>query len=374
MQASLITWDGAEWRGLPEKADLVLCFGDSALGDQPLAALRGRYPAAVAAACSTAGEIAGGEVGTEGACGLAVSFDRASLRAAMVDVAGPGRSREAGNALADRLAGPDLRHVLVFSDGLAVDGTELARGLREKLPPGVVVTGGLAGDGVRFARTLTGLNGPVAERRIVAVGLCGSSLRPGYGSAGGWQPFGPKRRITKADGNVLHQLDGQPALGLYKRYLGPRAEELPASGLLFPLLLAADAADDGGVVRTILAVDEAAQSLTFAGAMPVGSYVRLMRAGADLLVSGAEEAARKALSTSGGGPPVLALLVSCVGRRLVLGQRTEEEVEAVLSVAGRGTVCAGFYSYGEICPPGEGRAAELHNQTMTITTLAEDPA
>jgi hypothetical protein len=59
-----------------------------------------------------------------------------------------------------------------------------------------------------------------------------------------------------------------------------------------------------------------------------------------------------------------------VGRRLVLGSRTEEEIEATLEVLPKGTQQIGFYSYGEISPYTAG-TCDLHNQTMTLTTLSE---
>ena len=207
-------------------------------------------------------------------------------------------------------------------------------------------------------------------RTIAAVALYGRGLRVGFGSLGGWDPFGPERVITKAHGNVLHELDGHSALGLYEKYLGEHARELPASGLLFPLSLRAKPGDTP-VVRTILAIDRAAQTMTFAGDVPEGAYARLMKANFDRLIDGAVGAARTGYQSIGSATPELALLISCVGRKLVLRQRIEEEVEGVRDVLGAGTVLAGFYSYGEISPFTPGAKCELHNQTMTITTLSE---
>ncbi len=205
---------------------------------------------------------------------------------------------------------------------------------------------------------------------IAAVGLYGDRLRVGYASLGGWDPFGPERLITRSRGNVLYELDGRSALELYKTYLGPHARELPASGLLFPLSLRSESSLTP-VVRTILSVNEEESSMTFAGDLPMGHYARLMRANFDRLIDGAVGAARTSYEAVGASSPDLALLVSCVGRKLVLGQRIEEEVEGVRDVLGDGTVLAGFYSYGEISPFTPTARCELHNQTMTITSLAE---
>jgi hypothetical protein len=358
----------------PDPPNLVLYFGARdvlARQEGPALELASRYPGAVCAGCSTAGEILGGSVSDDSLTALCVRFAHTTVRAETIAVHNASESFEAAAELGRRLAGPDLRHVLVFSDGLLVNGTPLTSGFRTTLPANVHVTGGMAADGSRFQQTLVGLGSNLAAGRIVAIGFYGTRLHVAHGCAGGWEPFGPRRLVTHAEGNVLYSLDDQPALALYKRYLGDRAAGLPATGLLFPLSLLASRDAEQGLVRSILAVDETRQSLTFAGDIPQGQYVRLMTAGYDALVSGAEAAARAA-GIPDGADARFAVLVSCVGRRLVMGQRIEEEVDAVLTQLGPGTHAAGFYSYGEISPSGLVHSCDLHNQTMTLTVFAEE--
>jgi hypothetical protein len=288
-------------------------------------------------------------------------------------------SIEAGAALAGALprevsgaggVSEPLVHVFVLSDGLRVNGSDLVTGMMQLLPKGITVTGGLAGDAARFSETLT-LSGDRATPGSVAVlGFYGSRLRVGFGSLGGWDAFGPERLVTRSKGDVLHELDGQSALQLYKRYLGDQASGLPATALLFPLNLRR-AAGETPVVRTILTIDEAQQSMTFAGDIPEGSQVQLMKANFDRLIDGAMGAANTSYQALGSLQPDLAILISCVGRKIVLKQRVEEEVEGVRSVLGDKATLAGFYSYGEISPFTAGGRCELHNQTMTITTFTE---
>jgi hypothetical protein len=260
--------------------------------------------------------------------------------------------------------------VLVISDGLKVNGSELVKGLASQLPAGVGVTGGLSGDGARFQRTLVCSGGPARERKIAAIGFYGDSIRIRCGSMGGWDMFGPDRVVTRSKANVLYELDGQSALDLYKTYLGAHAASLPASGLLFPLSVRGGG-EEAGVVRTILSVDEAQHSMTFAGDIPQGSHARLMRATFEHLIDGAQGAAQITETAVATKTADLAILISCVGRKLVLKQRIEEEVEAVREVLGPKPILTGFYSYGEICPFTQSARCELHNQTMTITTFAE---
>ena len=370
-------WDMSEgWRARvagepPLDAHLVLVFGcRSAFADPSgIAVLRARYPAATMFGCSTAGEIVGTRVFDQTLVATAVRFDRTRVRLARVDLADAAGSESAGEAVARELAGPDLVHVVVLSEGLHVNGSALVAGLTRSLPPHVAVTGGLSGDGDRFEETIVLAGDVLRGGQVAAVGLYGDALTIGYGSMGGWDQFGPDRVVTRSSGNVLHELDGRPALELYRRYLGPHADGLPSSGLLFPLSLRSGGSH--GVVRTILGIDEESGSMTFAGDIPQGAVVRLMKANFDRLLDGATGAATTCHEAIGGRTPELALLISCVGRKLVLKQRVEEEVESVRDVLGQGAVLAGFYSYGEISPFTPSARCELHNQTMTITTLSE---
>jgi hypothetical protein len=372
MQVEQRVWTaGGGWAGPATLAgaQVVLVFGEKAALADParLAEVRTAYPGAHLAGGSTAGEIAGLRVMDGTIVATAVRFDGTRIEEAHIDMASGEGSQDAGSRLAQALPKEGLVHVLVISDGQNVNGSDLVRGMTAKLPRGVAVTGGLAGDGARFQSTLTVADPGVGERRLVAIGLYGRRLKVGYGSLGGWDAFGPQRVVTRSKGNILYELDGQPALALYKKYLGEHAAGLPATGLLFPLAVSAGGGTE--LTRTILAVDEVEQSLTFAGDVPQGAMARLMKANFDRLVDGAHGAAQGAAL---GGPVELAILISCVGRKLVLKQRVEEELEAVQDVLGGRATMAGFYSYGEICPAAPDASCELHNQTMTITTLSEE--
>ena len=373
MRVAQSRWTGSEWveeGAAPAAADLVLAFGAREVFTRAVVgAIRERHPGASVLGCSTAGEIAGARVYDGSVVTTAVTFASTRIATARERIEARADSRNAGARLAARLAKDDLVHVFVLSDGLVVNGSELTRGLAEGLPPGVAVTGGLSGDGARFGITEVCLDGAPVSHEVIALGLYGKSLRVGYGSLGGWDPFGPDRLVTRAEGSVVFELDERPALDLYREYLGDHAAGLPASGLLFPLSIRNEA---GGLVRTILDIDEGARSLTFAGDVPQGAYARLMRASSDRLIDGATGAARAAVAALPNASAELAILISCVGRKLVLKQRVEEEVEGVRDVLGAGATLAGFYSYGELCPSASGACSDLHNQTMTITTLSED--
>ncbi|MBU2028609.1 FIST C-terminal domain-containing protein [Patescibacteria group bacterium] len=358
-----------------ESPELVLVFGGNALlKDQArFDEVRSWYPEAHIISASTAGEIIKTEVSDDTLVLTAIKFEKTALQFAEASINQAEESEEIGKKLAQALPKEGLVHVMIFSDGLSVNGTTLIEGLISELPKNVSVTGGLVGDGARFKETLVGLDKMPEQKKLVCVGFYGSNIKIGYGSLGGWDSFGISRTITKAKGNVLYELDGKPALALYKEYLGELAKDLPASGLLFPLSLKVET--DRGVVelvRTILAVDEKSQSMTFAGDMPEGTVAHFMKANFDRLVDGASGAASMSLESLGEEKAELAILVSCIGRKLVLKERIEDEIEAVQEKIGPQAAIIGFYSYGEICPatPTE-HQCQLHNQTMTITVFKE---
>jgi len=360
-------WDQASGH---EKAGLVLAFGSPDAIAARWNDLRERHPKAVVLGCSMGGEIHGCEVVDETLSATSLEFARTDIAAAEADVdAHGGSSFEAGKAIGAQLARKDLATLFVLSDGTRVNGSELVRGLRAAVGDTVVLTGGLAGDGPRFGTTYVGLNAPPSPGKIAAVGLYGNALRVGHGSCGGWDVFGPEREITRAEANVLHELDGQPALDLYKRYLGEDAAGLPGSALLFPLRVYPADRPDEAIVRTVVGIDETARTMIFAGDMPQGYRAQLMRGNFDRLIQGAATAAEQANGEHDGER--VAILVSCIGRKLLLGQRIREEVEAVQDILGAGAHLTGFYSYGEVSPHAVTGCAELHNQTMTITVLSE---
>jgi hypothetical protein len=365
-------WTPATPGALGASAQLVLVFGATELlrDSWHIQHIRQAYPRAHVLGCSTAGEICGTRVFDDSLIATAVHFEDTALQAGKIDLSEVPDSLRAGERLALALDHTGLVHVLVISDGTRVNGSELVRGLSGHLPPHVAITGGLAGDGARFDQTLVCLDGMPESGQVAVIGFYGTRLKVGYGSVGGWDPFGPERMITRSSGNVLYELDGQSALALYKKYLGAHAADLPASGLLFPLSLRVRE-HDTGIVRTILGINEEEQSITFAGDVPEGAYARLMKANFDRLIDGANQAAQASYETTGSSSPDLAILISCVGRKLVLKQRIEEEVESVREILGDRTVLTGFYSYGEISPFTPSAKCELHNQTMTITTFSE---
>ena len=355
------------------KPDLLGAFGSVAPFSAPdfAGTLLAGLPGTALIGCTTAGEISADGVNDNTCTLTAIKLDKTTLTRANTTLTGMDDSFAAGERLGQQLAATDLKAVLVFGPGVLINGSALVDGITSIIGSSTPITGGLAGDGGAFKQTFTLGPDGVRDNAIVAIGLCGENLAFGHGSFGGWEPFGPARKVTRCTNNVLFELDDEPALDVYKRYLGEHAKGLPASGLLFPFAMLGEDHNAIGLIRTILGIDEASGSLTLAGEIDPNGYLKLMHASTDKLVNGAEAAADAATAMLNNPGESLAILVSCVGRKLVMGNRVDEEVEAVGDVLGNKAVLTGFYSYGEISPFTPGASCKLHNQTMTITCLGE---
>ena len=355
----------------PLNNPLVLVFGDRMLlEDQGIyEEIRGLYPEGEIVFGSTSGEILETRVYEETLTLTAIEFEKSEFKVISRNIKDFVDIQKMGAELSSAFDTEQLRHLFVVSDGSFVNGSGLIEGLEQAEGFKATITGGLCGDGARFEKTLTSHNENPKQGEVVAIGLYGETLEVSYANYGGWTTFGPEREITRSEGNVLFEIDGQPALDLYKTYLGEKASELPQAALLYPLSVQSVVGEEP-LVRTILNIDEEQNSMILAGDVPQGSRVQLMMSTMDDIAEGASNAAEFAMRDRT-NEPELALLVSCIGRKLVLAQRTEEEIEEVKDVIGNRAAIAGFYSYGEMAPFAGRNACQLHNQTMTLTLLSE---
>lgn len=356
-----------------KQAQLVFVFGDTEVIKKPqtFEILREKFPKARILGSSSSGNILGKEISSSALVATAVLFESSRVELYCADLKEETSLQELSADLASKLTKEGLKHVFVLSDGLRVNGSELVRGINDALY-GVSVTGGLAGDGARFLETYVVCDAAAKESQVAVLGFYGENLRIGTGCFGGWSEFGVQRTITKSKGNILYEIDGEPALELYKRYLGEYASELPNSGLRFPLSIKKDA-QDAEVIRTLLGVDEETKSIVFAGDVPEGYMARLMKPDMEKLIEGAGSAAREIEIAN--DRSALGLVVSCVGRKIVLGQVIDEELEEVADVLGESVHLVGFYSYGEIAPFAKDKLhCQLHNQTMTLSVIFENEA
>ena len=367
---------GKDWNFTSEKLHLknplVLVFGDrfSLESSTIYKEIDAFFPDGHIVFGSTSGEILGENVFDESITITAIEFEKSQFVIHSENIQEfDNNSEKLGVALASKFNKEGLKHLFIVSDGSLVNGSALIHGLEKNSNDKVSITGGLCGDDTRFEKTLASYNANPKHGEIVAIGLYGNDLEITCANYGGWSPFGPIRNITKSKENVLYELDDKPALDLYKKYLGNKANELPQAALLYPLSLRVKDSNET-VVRTILNIDEKENTMILAGDVPEGSTVQLMMSTVDDIAEGASKAAMYAMRNRT-KKPELALLVSCIGRKLVMNQRTEEEIEEVIETIGSQAVTTGFYSYGELSPFTNQIGCKLHNQTMTLTLISE---
>ena len=323
--------------------------------------------------CSTAGEIFGDRVFDDTVSVSVVKFEKTKIKVVYSNPVNETvqDSFELANKLAGELNDPSLKAILVLSEGLKVNGSKLIQGLTHNLGSEVAIAGGLAGDSGKFKETWIIKNKRIVNHSIVGIGFYGDSFKFQSGSSGGWKSFGPRRNITKSKGNVLYEIDGIPALDLYKKYLGKESANLPASAFFYPLSIGTD---NRGchLVRTILGIDNENSSMTFAGDVPEGSGCQLMRASFDNLVAGSKKAFKVSRAFLNEDKPIVTIGISCVGRKIVLGEYTTEELTAISEGLGQNKALTGFYSYGEIGNDLATGHCNFHNQTMTVVSFQED--
>ena len=354
-------------------AQLVLMFGDENLFKDPkyYLELKKRYPNANILGCSSSSNVLGVEVSHAPIIATAVQFKTASVRLykfSLESVQDKQKLETQLNAVMHQLNCEDLKHLFVLFNSIKVNNSELVNTLNKVSP--VPVTGGIAGGESFFKETWIVADDVPKTDMIAFLGFYGDSVHTGYGCYAGWSEFGAERHITKSTANIVYEIDGQPALDLYKKYLGDYAHNLPNSGLRFPLSIK-QYDDDPKAIRSMLGINEKDKSITFAGDVPTGFKARLMKPNLDSLIDGAGMAAQQIRKSN--DLPALGLVVSCEGRKVVMGEMIEEELDAIEDVLGKKVLLCGFYSHGEISPMNdEANKSSLHNQTMTLTTIYED--
>lgn len=355
----------------PAQANLVLAFAERTTLDvlKPYAQIKQKFPNAAIILSSASGQISNSKLVEEQVVVTAIQFEHTPIKSIEIQVDTTSSASYLGQRVQNELMRTDLTALFVISEGSLVNGTDLVEELRVETNHQIPIFGGIAGDGYLFEKTIVGLNRDAVPNTIVIVGFYGNRVHFGFGSEGGWSDFGPEREVTMSVKNKVFKIGDRFALDIYKEYLGKYADELPGSSLYFPLSMR-ESPDTEPVVRTILSIDEEEKSMTFAGNLPEGSLVKFMKSNSDKLIDASFNAASNTVHEEQAYSKI-ALLISCVGRKIVLGDRVEEEIEAVREVLGKNALLFGFYSYGEITPNIKQVGCDLQNQTMTITTLFE---
>lgn len=320
--------------------------------------------------CTTAGEISNSGLSINSAVLGGIVSD--TLNFQIVTVQGLEKdSVAAGRHLAASFSSAP-RYLQVFSDGLTGNGCAILRGIADVLGVNVPVSGGAAGDNGNFVKTFQFGRDRIYSDAICGIGFYGD-FKLGTGVKSGWAPIGLAKQVTRARGKTVYELNGEPALNVFERFLGQHAEKLPAIGVEYPLGFTSflEGSDEQGqyVLRATMSVDRKERSITFAGEIPEGAMVNMTCGDKTSILKAAEAAAREARCAIGDTPPKVVFCYSCMARKIVLGRRTEGEIEQVQAQFGPQIPIIGFYTYGEFSPVGPVAPSHLHNETITLSVL-----
>ncbi len=352
---------------------LVLVFGEAEYQSyhHVLSELQKKYPTSIMAGCSTLAGIYNESLMEHALVVSVIRFDKTRLLFTAAEQYYGDSSWQAGQQLARQLTAPDLRGVIVLADGLHTHGTKLIQGMASLLDPyEVKIVGGLASDPFKFVSTWVLVNGAPASHMVSAIGFYGDDIVFASDSRDGFKPFGAERIITRADDRVLYEIDGRPALELYKEYLGDHAAKLPLSALNFPLAIWHEDKRHYAV-RVPISVNEETQSLHFIADIPEGYKTQLMFGNMDNLLDGVEAVAQSLANTLPEDVPVLAFTISCTVHKLIMGDDTDQELASVMDELSPGSQQIGCYTFGELAPTEQSGGCSLHNATMTLAIMYE---
>ena len=263
----------------------------------------------------------------------------------------------------------EIQFCISLPESLTTSGVVILDSLKQALGKQVPIFGGLTADQWRSQQTYQFFQTEVCSDSVPILLFSGPILFS-HGVASGWQPIGKPGRVTKAENNVVYEIDDQPALAFYHRYLGA----LPPSSE-YPLALF-DAESDSHYMRAPSGIyDPTIGSITFFGDVPPQSVVQIAETTHNEILSASKLSTLQALENYPGQAPAAALFFSCASRRQILGSLTREEYEQAqhcLSESLRQPLpSCGFYTNGEIAPLQQKGATYFHNETF-ITLLLGD--
>ena len=353
---------------LKPSADLVLVYAPPFSLEDPslLEKLTTQYPKARVLGCSSAGECLDGKPYDNSIVYSAIQFEHTTLRPARVDLPEEKRNEFlAGQALANELAGEDLVMVLLFSEGLAVDCDELIRGIQSVLGSETAIFGGLAGDSLSFERTVVLSNEGVSADAVVAVGFYGDRLRFETVTSH-FDQSGETIEITAAQGNLLSEINGRPALDVLEEFILREEGVGITESLSFPIIILDPTTHKPLYCRTIHEYNTEDGTLLAAGSFPVGPAKLInMYDKTNFLID-----TRKTSGRLEKDRHQFALIISCAARRGTLGNDWMEELSLISEALGEMS-SIGFYSYGEIGKSNFGNFTIVHNQTLNIAAFHE---
>lgn len=306
-----------------------------------------------------------------------VGFAAATAGAA-VGAAGLRHAGARAAACVNDVAGSAHQVLVLMSDGATGDQQEVVRGAYQVTGAGVPLVGAAGGAVVGGGASWQVRDGRVFTGAVVAAAL-GSQAPFGVGVGHGWQPVGAPMLATASTGNVVHELDDQPALQVYVDRLNQLGATASLAGTDSPgwdaKLFARVAGThplgllrrSGHQIRSVVGGDPASGSLICAAEVPPAALASLMTGDATSVLAGADQACRNARAGLDGQAPLGLLVFNCVARRWILGDGGAIQEAHRIATHAEGAVVGGVYTFGEFART-QGFAG-FHNKTLVVLAV-----
>ncbi len=351
-------------------ADLVFyCFDRKCIQESDFNKIQSLFPTSDLVGFSTSGHYISNEIEDDNIVYAALKFESSSVKVQTYNISDFSNSGELGEGIAKNIEElSKVKGIGIISDGGQVNGTELMTGLSMNLDNKIPIFGGMAGDQARFEATMTGLNEMPSHGNVIVISFIGEKLNISTAHDDGWSSMGMEFTITSSEGNILNTADNKNIYDMLHELLEPENEdEFNRNTLFYPFSLTTD--DGVSVIRTPIKVNHKEKTLVYAGDMPQGAKITLMKSNTmDLL-----DSAMHATTATKNEDKLESFLfaISCVGRRVVLGDMASEEYEEISNIYDKAKIL-GFYSYGEFTrSAGDDSYCKMHNQTFTLASISE---
>lgn len=262
-----------------------------------------------------------------------------------------------GRQIATHLRNANIRSeqsalLLLFADGLTINADALYRGIRQGFPYHVDVVGGTAGNDFQQDKTYQFCNG-----RVVEDGACGVLLSGDFhyciGVTHGSTPIGLFRTISRAEGNVICEIDNVPALDVLKDLIGvDRVQDIGQTLNLFELgeEFPGQGYSQNILNRAIIGIDEDIGGIRLAVEIPEGTRVRITRRDRGLVLQRTQEMADAMISELRDWETATYLYFNCSGRGSYLFGDPKPDVDVIRNVLTERSNMVGFFTFGEFAP------------------------
>jgi hypothetical protein len=257
---------------------------------------------------------------------------------------------------------------ITLAESVTVGGVSVINALKSRLGDEFPIFGGLAADQWSMKKTYQFYKREILTDTILVLLFSGNIIFSS-GLASGWTPIGHKKKTTKVDHNIVYEVDQEPILDFYNRYVGGDYKRVPTE---YPLAVFPNENSEKYYIRSPYTFNEKDRSVTFFGDVPENVVVQLVSGSIEKMSMASESALKEAIEAYKGNKPEAALVFTCSARKAILGLKVDKEYHYLQKNMPDHFPICGFYTYGEICPLENGRESYFHNGTIAVLLIGEE--